>query len=143
MAAALAVPNRPRARGLFGRSNAQDGIFRAVATLFGVVVLGLIVLIVGEMVSESRLGFQAFGWNFLTSSTWDPVQKQFGALPFIYGTVVSSLLALLVATPISLGVAIFIVELAPPWLANGISAVVELLAAIPSVLLGLWGIFVM
>ncbi len=129
---------------LLGASNPQDGVFRAAVFFFGaLVLLLLIVAIVGSMIKGSGEAFGTFGLSFLKDSDWDPVHRQFGALPFIYGTVVSSLIALLIATPISLGVAIFVVELSPPWLGNAISVIVELLAAIPSVLLGLWGIFVM
>ncbi|MHB8618524.1 MAG: phosphate ABC transporter permease subunit PstC [Chloroflexota bacterium] len=130
-------------RGFLGAPNPQDAAFRAVALFFGGLVFVLIVLMVAEMVSQSRASFGTFGFGFLTSTTWNPNAKQFGALPFIYGTVVSSLLGLAIATPVSLGVAIFVVEMSPPWLGNAISVIVELLAAIPSVLLGLWGIFVM
>ncbi|HEU0168316.1 MAG TPA: phosphate ABC transporter permease subunit PstC [Chloroflexota bacterium] len=126
-----------------GVSNLPDKLFRSLTAVCGALLLGVIVLIAVEMIGESQLSFRAFGWHFLWSTAWDPVKKEFGALPFIYGTVVTSFLALLVATPISVGVAIFIVELAPPWLGNAVSAVVELLAGIPSVLIGLWGIFVM
>ena len=109
----------------------------------GLVVMALIFIIVASMVSKSTESIGTFGWSFLTGTDWDPVNKVFGALPFIYGTVASSAIALVIATPISLGVSIFVVELSPPWLGNAISVIVELLAAIPSVLLGLWAIFVM
>ncbi len=110
---------------------------------FGLLLLLLIAVMLVEMVNESAVSFSRFGLGFLTSSTWDPQQRVFGALPFIYGTVVSSLIGLAIAAPVGMAAAIFIVELAPPWLGNAVSALVELLAAIPSVLLGLWGIFVM
>jgi phosphate transport system permease protein len=95
------------------------------------------------MASDSMLSIRQFGWGFLTSSEWDPVRGKFGALPFIYGTIVSSILALIIAVPLSLGVAIFLVEQAPRSLARPIAFLVELLAAIPSVVYGLWGIFVL
>ncbi|MDE3112014.1 MAG: phosphate ABC transporter permease subunit PstC [Chloroflexota bacterium] len=120
-----------------------DTAFRRVSFVFGVLIVALVALMVYEMAQQSSLSMRTFGPAFLTSTTWDPQHRAFGALPFIYGTVVSSVLALVIATPISLGVAIFLVEMSPNWLGNVISAVVELLAAIPSVLLGLWGIFVM
>ncbi len=87
--------------------------------------------------------FRQFGFGFLTSSAWDPVREQFGAAPMIYGTVVSSVLALILATPLALGVAIFLSEFAPRWLRQPVSFLVDLLAAIPSVVYGLWGIFVL
>ena len=95
------------------------------------------------MASSSMLSIREFGWGFLTGVSWDPIKGQFGALPFIYGTVVSSLLALIIAVPLSIGVAIFLVEQAPRNIARPIAFLVELLAAIPSVVYGLWGIFVL
>lgn len=95
------------------------------------------------MVRASMLSLRRFGFSFITSTEWDPVRDAYGALPFIYGTVVSSLLALLVAVPVSLGVAIFLSELAPGWLRRPAGFLVELLAAVPSVIYGLWGIFVL
>ena len=104
----------------------------------------LLVLLMGyEMYLGSKPSIEKFGWGFLTSSTWDPVQEIFGALPVIYGTVVSSLLALIITLPLSIGVAIFLAETAPPWLEKPLSFLVELLAGIPSVVYGLWGIFVL
>jgi len=133
-----------QARALFGAANLPDIIFRTIVFLFGALtLLVLIAIIVASMVKESSQSIGVFGLSFLHTTVWDPVKEQFGALTFMYGTIVTSILGLLIATPISLGVAIFAVELAPPWLGNSISIVVELLAAIPSVLLGLWGIFVM
>jgi phosphate transport system permease protein len=89
------------------------------------------------------LPIEKFGWGFLWGTTWDPVKEQFGALPFLYGTLVSSAVALLIAVPTGLGVAIFLSELAPRWLSDPIAFLVELLAAIPSVIYGLIGIFVL
>jgi phosphate transport system permease protein len=106
-------------------------------------VLAVVALILGSMIKESGSALNTFGFSFLGQTIWDPVKREFGGLSFIYGTVVTSVIALLIATPISVGVAIFAVEMAPPWMGNAISIIVELLAAIPSVLLGLWGIFVM
>ena len=129
---------------LLGAANLPDRIFRGALVCFGALALvAIVVVIVGAMVEESASSIGTFGLGFVFGQDWDPVKRNFGALPFIYGTVVTSILALLLATPISVGVAIFAVEMAPPWLGNAISIVVELLAAIPSVLLGLWGIFVM
>ncbi|MGH2364862.1 MAG: phosphate ABC transporter permease subunit PstC [Chloroflexota bacterium] len=137
------TPKRSRLRELFGAGNAADAAFRTVTLAFGGLTVAVIAIAAFEMASQSSTSFGAFGLHFLTGTLWDPLHRQFGALPFIYGTVVSSLLALLMATPVSVGVAIFLVEMAPPRLGSAISALVELLAAIPSVLLGLWGIFVM
>jgi phosphate transport system permease protein len=114
-----------------------------VLTAFGLMIpliFLFIMLRVGEVAIPS---IREFGWGFITSSEWNPVEGRFGALPFIYGTVVSSVLALLIAVPLSVGLAIFLTELAPRWLAGPIGFATELLAAIPSVIYGLWGIFVL
>jgi phosphate transport system permease protein len=92
---------------------------------------------------ESREAIRAFGLRFLVTSHWDPVAGEFGALPFIYGTLLSSLLALLIAVPLSLGAAIFLAELAPAWIRPPVAFLIEMLAAVPSVVYGLWGIFVL
>ncbi len=96
-----------------------------------------------ELYLNSALSRHKFGWRFLFTRTWDPVFEQFGALPFIYGTIVTSAVALLVAVPLGVGAAIFLAELAPPRLSDGLAFVVELLAAVPSVIYGLLGIFVL
>src|SRR5260370_31035824 len=123
--------------------NAGDAVYRAL--MFAAALL--LLLIVGSMIlalaSHSTLSIRQFGSDFLTSREWDPVKGQFGALAFIYGTVASSLIALLISVPLSLGIAVFLVEQAPPFLSRPITFLVELLAAIPSVVLGLWGIFVL
>src|SRR5208283_3842142 len=106
-------------------------------------VFALIVLIGHELAQGSRLALQKFGWHFLVSSDWDPVNEQFGALPFIFGTLVTSLIALIIAVPISIATAVYLTELAPLWLRQPLIMFIELLAAIPSVILGFWGLFVM
>ena len=105
-------------------------------------------LIVGSMIfalaAKSMPSIRQFGFSFITGTEWNPVKSQFGALPFIYGTIVSSLIAIVISVPLSLGIAIFLVEQAPPRrLARPLTFLVELLAAIPSVVYGLWGIFVL
>lgn len=120
-----------------------DKAFRAIVTAFGVTVLLVPALMLLELIRASMPAIRAFGAQFLTSSTWDPVKHVFGAWPFIYGTVVSSIIALLIAVPVSLGLAIFLADLAPHRLRKPISFLVELLAAIPSVVYGFWGIFVL
>jgi phosphate transport system permease protein len=95
------------------------------------------------LATDSMLAIRQFGFAFLTGQQWNPIKGEFGALPFIYGTVVSSLIALLISVPLSLGIAIFLVEQAPHYVARPVGFVVELLAAIPSVVYGLWGIFVL
>ena len=120
-----------------------DKIFRiillAAASSILLIVAGIFIM----MVQNSMPTLERFGIGFLFGSEWKPAQEEFGALPFIYGTVVSSLLAVLLSVPISLGVAIFLVEQAPKKVARPIAFMVELLAAIPSVVYGLWGIFVL
>jgi phosphate transport system permease protein len=120
-----------------------DGSFHAAMLACGAAIIALLVLIVFELVSSSRLSLHAFGWKFFSSQMWDPVNDQYGALPFIYGTVVSSLLALVIAVPLSVGSAVFITEMCPRALRGMISFLVELLAAIPSVIYGLWAIFIL
>jgi phosphate transport system permease protein len=123
--------------------NTGDAIFRVVIFAMSFVM----VLIVGAMIlalaSHSMLSIRQFGFGFLTGREWNPIKGQFGALAFIFGTVVSSLVALIISVPLSLGIAIFLVEQAPRFLARPITFLVELLAAIPSVVYGLWGIFVL
>src|SRR6202049_4043822 len=120
-----------------------DRIFKSATALCGLAVLGVLVLIVYELVSGSGLSWHAFGFKFFAGSDWNPVSERFGALPFIYGTLVSSLLALLIAVPLSIGVAVFTTEMCPAALRGTLSFFVELLAAIPSVVYGLWAVFVL
>ena len=128
---------------LLGNNNLGDIIFERLTLFFAVLVFLLIIFMGWEMYSSSILSIKKFGWGFITSSTWDPYSQVFGALPMIFGTLVSSLLGLLIAVPLGLGVAIFLAELAPGWLEKPLSFLTELLAGIPSVIYGLWGIFVL
>jgi phosphate transport system permease protein len=120
-----------------------DGLFRGLTLACSLSVLAIVVLIVIELVLQSRLTLHQFGWKFFVSENWDPVSGQFGALAFIYGTLVSSILALVIAVPLSLGLAIFNTEMCPRPLRTPLSFVTDLLAAIPSVIYGLWAIFVL
>jgi phosphate transport system permease protein len=106
-------------------------------------VVVLVILIGWELWNGSSLAIKKFGFHFLTTSTWDPVAEQFGALPFIYGTLVSSAIALIIAVPLGIATAAYLTELAPLWIRQPLVSLIEMLAAIPSVILGLWGIFVM
>jgi phosphate transport system permease protein len=106
-------------------------------------IFAVIIAMIAALTRNSMLSIRQFGFSFLTSQTWDPIRGQFGGLAFIYGTVVSSLIALLISVPLSLGIAIFLVEQAPRVLSRPLGFLVELLAAIPSVVYGLWGIFVL
>jgi phosphate transport system permease protein len=121
----------------------DEGVFRAATGLFGLVLIILVVAIGVELSRQSALSIERFGWGFWTGDTWDPVLGEFGARPFIWGTLYSSVLALLVAAPIALGIAIFISELCPNGLRRPLVFLTELLAAIPSIVYGLWGIFVL
>ncbi len=120
-----------------------DRIYGFTITLFALFVPFLLVFIAWEIGIAAWPALRQFGFGFLTSSTWDPVRQVFGAAPAIYGTIVSSLVALAIATPLALGVAIFLSEFAPGWLRQPVAFLVDLLAAIPSVVYGLWGIFVL
>ncbi len=120
-----------------------DMVFRSLVVFCALAVLAIVGLIVFELISQSRLSMSKFGLKFLIKQIWDPVAEDFGALPFIYGTIVSSLVALVIAVPLSLGTALFLTELCPQRIRGIFSLLVELLAAIPSVIYGLWGIFVL
>jgi len=120
-----------------------DKAFEWLTLAMALAVVLLVFLVGWQLARGSELAIKKFGFHFLTTSTWDPVAEQFGALPFIYGTVVSSLIALIIAVPLSIATAVFLTELAPLWIRQPITSLIEMLAAIPSVILGLWGIFVM
>jgi len=134
-----------RAASLFRGTTGEtaDRVFKFVMLLCGLAVLATLALIVYQLVMRSALSWHAFGFKFFAGHDWDPVNEQFGAMPFIYGTLVSSLLALLIAIPLSIGVAVFTTEMCPVVLRGPLSFFVELLAAIPSVVYGLWAIFVL
>jgi phosphate transport system permease protein len=132
----LASPTRSRVR-------TDELLFRLGTGLFAAVLIGVVVAIAWVLYSQSRLSIERFGWQFWQTDTWDPVAGEFGARPFIWGTIYSSVLALLIATPIALGIAIYISELAPAALKRPLVFLTELLAAIPSIVYGLWGIFVL
>ena len=123
--------------------NTGDALFRGLMLAAALLVLMIVGAMIIALAVKSKLSIREFGFSFLTTSHWNPVKGEFGALPFIYGTVVSSLIALLIAVPLSLGIAVFLVEQAPVFLSRPITFLVELLAAIPSVVYGVWGIFVL
>ncbi len=124
-------------------SEVADRLFSWAMLACGLCVLALVGLIIYELVTKSQLSWHAFGWKFFFQSEWDPVNDQFGAWPFVYGTLVSSLLALILAVPLAVGVAVFITEMSPRWLRGPLAFTTELLAAIPSGIYGLWAIFVL
>jgi phosphate transport system permease protein len=119
-----------------------DEIAHLVALLFALTLGVLTALIAVELYRTSVLSRQRFGWNFLFTSTWDPVAEQFGAAPFLYGTLVTSAIALAIAVPLGIGAAIFLAELAPRRISDGLTLLIELLAAVPSVVFGLIGVAV-
>lgn len=129
-----------RARGSGGLA---DKTFAAVMLVCALSIFGIVLFILTILVARSKLTIAQFGFSFFMRSAWDPVAGDFGALPFIFGTLATSLLALAMAVPLALGVAVFLTELCPQKLRAPISFVTELLAAIPSVVYGLWAVFVL
>jgi phosphate transport system permease protein len=125
------------------QANHGDRVFKALLTLAALAVPTLLAFLVFELWDGARLAIGRFGFDFVSTSVWDPVAEQFGALPLIFGTLASSLLALLIAVPLSLGVAIYLTEFAPKPVRQPVAFLIGLLAAIPSVVYGLWGIFVL
>jgi len=128
---------------LFKRLRAGDPIAHTLTGMAASTILTITALLVYNLWIGSELPRSLFGWGFVTGSSWDPVAEKFGALPFIYGTLMTSLLALLVAVPVGLGAAIFLAELAPRGASDALTFMIELLAAVPSVIYGLLGIFLL
>src|SRR5208282_2506623 len=137
----VTAPPQSRPRKLTSFWLDGDRISHLVTFIFAASVLLVTVFLVYELWIHSAASRAKFGFGFLTGKTWDPVAEQFGALPFIYGTVLTSFLALLISVPLGVGAAIFLSELAPPKLSNACTFLVELLAAVPSVIFGLLAIF--
>src|SRR5256712_689147 len=123
--------------------NVGDRVYRGVLTALALALPLLLLTLLAELVVSAWPALKQFGFSFLWTSVWNPVAEVYGAAPMIFGTLASSLLALLLAVPLALGVDIFLTEFAPKWLRQPVAFVVELLAAIPSVVYGLWGIFVL
>ena len=124
-------------------SRGPDIAFKLVAVFAAAMIVVLIVLVGWELYSGSRLAIAKYGPGFLWSSEWDPVLEKFGALPFIFGTLVSSLISLLIAVPLGVATALFLTELAPLKVRQPIIIAIEMLAAVPSVIFGLWGVFIL
>ena len=129
-------------RSFFARLRNGDEIARLVTMLFAATVVLITVALVWELWVNSALPRQKFGFHFFVTSVWDPIMDQFGALPFVYGTVVTSGVALLIAVPFGIGAAIFLAELAPPRVSDTLQFFIDLLAAVPSVIYGLLGVFI-
>ena len=125
------------------RPRADDRVFRRTTGAVAAIVILLAAAIAFELVAHSRLSIEKFGFRFWTGKVWDPVSGEFGAFPFVWGTLYSAFLALLVAGPVAIGIAVFISELAPGRLRRPLAFLTELLAAIPSIVYGLWGVFVL
>jgi phosphate transport system permease protein len=140
---AAAKMSRPGSIVLAPPSKAGDTAFKLLTWSMAMMVFVLVALLGWELFRGSELSLKKFGWRFLIHSNWDPVNGDFGALPFIFGTFVSSALGLLIALPLSLATAIYLTELAPNWVRQPAISLIEMLAAIPSVILGLWGVFVL
>jgi phosphate transport system permease protein len=134
---------RPASSVSLERANYGDRIFKLLLTVAALSVPVLLGFLVYELWSGAELAIQRFGLDFVTTSVWDPVAEQFGALPLIFGTLLSSLIALVIAVPLSLGVAVYLTEFAPKSVRQPVAFLIGLLAAIPSVVYGLWGIFVL
>lgn len=134
---------KPRRRPSIQGSVVADQIYRAAILFFALCVPILLLLIFIVVGAGGWPALRQFGFSFLTSSTWDPVQGEFGAAPAIVGTIVTSIIALIIATPLALGSAIFLSEFSPNWLRQPVSFLIDLLAAVPSVVFGLWGVFVL
>jgi len=120
----------------------KDVAFENLTRLFALFVFSILLAVLVTLVIGSELTLKKYGLGFLWSAEWDPVQEEFGALVPIYGTLVTSLIAMLIGVPVSFGIALFLTELSPPWLRRPLGTAIELLAAIPSIIYGMWGLFV-
>src|SRR3954471_20983661 len=125
------------------RAGWADPLFRGGTAVVAALVIATVLGVLVVLLKDSMLSVRKFGFSFWSTRTWDPVAGEFGALPFIWGTLYSSVLALLLAAPVALGIAIFLAELCPGWLRQPLAFLTELLAAIPSIVYGLWGVFVL
>jgi phosphate transport system permease protein len=123
--------------------NLADPAFRATTIFFAVLVLVILGGVIVSLVNGAIPALRQYGWGFLTTDSWNPVTDKFGALAPIYGTLMTSAIAMLIGIPIALGIAIFITELCPVWLKRPLGTMIELLAAIPSIIYGIWGLFIL
>jgi phosphate transport system permease protein len=125
------------------RQRLQDQLFRAATLFFALLVLALLGGVILALIIGAGLALGTFGFSFLYTEVWNPVTEKFGALAPIYGTLVTSALAMLFGVPVSFGIAMFITELCPAWLKRPLGIAIELLAGIPSIIYGIWGLFVL
>ena len=137
----VAIPKTAARRGPAG--GIGDAIFHGLTVLFALIVLLVLGGVIVSLVSGGFLAFAQFGFKFFVTSVWNPVTEKFGALAPIYGTLVTSLIAMLIGVPVAFGVALFITELCPKWLKRPLGTMIELLAAIPSIIYGIWGLFIL
>ena len=133
----------PAAAGTRSGARLGDRLFHLVCLAGALAVGVLLALVLWQLFKGSNLAIKQFGWKFFTGKDWNPVTGEFGALPFIFGTIVSSGLALLIAVPLGVGTAIYLTDLAPVKLRQPMTSLIEMLAAVPSVVWGLWGLFVL
>ena len=124
------------------RQNTLDVAFRAATWFFAVLVLLILAGIIVSLVAGALPALRQFGWSFVFGSSWNPVTEKFGAFPAIYGTLVTSAIAMVIGIPVAFGIAVFITELCPPWFKRPVGTLIELLAAVPSIIYGIWGLFV-
>ena len=136
------MPPRGGARSFIARLRGGDEIAHIITLIFAATIILITSLLVYELWIQSTVSRHTFGWRFFVTSVWDPVFEHFGALPFLYGTIVTTVVALLIAVPLGVGAAIFLAELAPPRLSDALAFVIDLLAAVPSVIYGVLGIFI-
>jgi phosphate transport system permease protein len=142
LANGAAIPDETAARTkVLGRLRLGDAVFRHLTRAAAIAVLLLLTGVIISLVQGSLPAFRKFGFGFLISERWNPVTEIFGALPAIYGTVITSLIAMVIAVPVGLMIAYFLTELCPQWLRRPISIAIELLAGIPSIIYGIWGLF--
>jgi phosphate transport system permease protein len=125
------------------RTGTGDAVFRALTFLFAVLVLVILGGVIVSLVEGALPAIEKFGLGFIVGQAWNPVTENFGALPAIYGTLVTSLIAMVIGIPVAFGIALFITELCPKWLKRPLATMIELLAAIPSIIYGIWGLFVL
>jgi phosphate transport system permease protein len=124
------------------RAQWMDFAFESVTRVFAIVVFGILIAILVSLVIGSALSLEKYGLRFIWESDWDPVKENFGALVPIYGTLMTSMIAMVIGIPVSFGIALFLTELSPAWLRRPLGTAIELLAAIPSIIYGMWGLFV-
>jgi phosphate transport system permease protein len=124
------------------RQNSLDVAFRAATWFFALLVLLILAGVIISLVAGALPALRHFGWAFVVGDSWNPVTEKFGAWPAIYGTLVTSVIAMVIGIPVAFGIAIFITELCPPWLKRPVGTLIELLAAVPSIIYGIWGLFV-